>query len=56
MADITRADRVLQLFALLISNPSRSYSVSDLMEALEIPENERRNVQRDMQTLTSANG
>ena len=56
MADITRADRVLQLFALLISNPSRSYSVSDLMEALEIPENERRNVQRDMQSLTSANG
>lgn len=56
MADITRADRVLQLFALLITNPSRSYSISDLMEALEIPENERRNVQRDMQTLTSANG
>lgn len=56
MADITRADRVLQLFALLITNPRRSYSISDLMEALEIPENERRNVQRDMQTLTSANG
>ena len=56
MADITRADRVLQLFALLITNSSRSYSISDLMEALEIPENDRRNVQRDMQTLTSANG
>lgn len=56
MADITRADRVLQLFALLISNPGRSYSISDLMAALEIPENERRNVQRDMQSLTSANG
>lgn len=56
MADITRADRVLQLFAILISNPSRSYSISDLMEILEIPENERRNVQRDMQSLTAANG
>ena len=56
MADITRADRVIQLFAILISNPSRSYSISDLMEALEIPENERRNVQRDMNLLTSVNG
>ena len=56
MADITRADRVIQLFAILISNPSKSYSISDLMEALEIPEKERRNVQRDMNLLTSVNG
>ena len=56
MADITRADRVIQLFAILISNPSKSYSISDLMEALEIPDKERRNVQRDMNLLTSVNG
>ena len=56
MADITRADRVIQLFAILISNPSKSYSISDLMEALEIPDKERRNVQRDMTLLTSVNG
>lgn len=56
MADKTRGERTVQLFALLISNPNRSYTINDLMEALEIPEKERRNVQRDMNFLSSMNG
>ncbi|SMP51507.1 WYL domain-containing protein [Fibrobacter sp. UWB10] len=56
MAEITRGERTVQLFALLISNPSRAYTINDLMAALEIPENERRNVQRDMNFLASING
>lgn len=56
MAEITRGERTVQLFALLISNPSKAYTINDLMAALEIPENERRNVQRDMNFLASING
>ena len=56
MANITRGERTVQLFALLISNPSKSYTINDLMAALEIPENERRNVQRDMNFLATING
>lgn len=56
MADTTRGERTVQLFALLISNPNRSYTISDLMETLDIPDKERRNVQRDMNFLSSMNG
>ena len=56
MANITRGERTVQLFALLISNPSKSYTINDLMAALEIPEKERRNVQRDMNFLATING
>ena len=56
MANITRGERTVQLFALLISNPSKSYTINDLMTALEIPEKERRNVQRDMNFLATING
>lgn len=56
MPDVTRGERTVQLFALLISNPDRSYSISDLMEALNIPAKERRNVQRDMTFLSNLNG
>lgn len=56
MANITRGERTVQLFALLISNPNKSYTINDLMAALEIPEKERRNVQRDMNFLATING
>ena len=55
MPEITRGERTVQLFAHLISNPDKSYSISDLMEVLQIPEGERRNVQRDMSFLVSMN-
>ena len=55
MAEKTRGERTVQLFAHLISNPDKSYSISNLMEVLQIPEGERRNVQRDMSFLVSMN-
>lgn len=51
MADKTRGERTVQLFAKVISNPTKKFSISDLMESLDIPEGEKRNVQRDMRFL-----
>ena len=52
MADMTRGERTVQLFVQVISNPTKKYSVGDLMELLNIPDGERRNVQRDMRFLS----
>ena len=52
MADKTRGERTVQLFAKVISNPTKKFSITDLMESLDIPESEKRNVQRDMRFLT----
>ena len=52
MADMTRGERTVQLFAQVISNPTKKYTIADLMELLDIPESERRNVQRDMRFLS----
>lgn len=51
MADKTRGERTVQLFAKVISNPTKKFSITDLMESLDIPESEKRNVQRDMRFL-----
>jgi predicted DNA-binding transcriptional regulator YafY len=51
MADMTRGERTVQLFAKVISNPDKKFTVSDLMAAFNIPDEERRNVQRDMRFL-----
>ena len=44
MADMTRGERTVQLFAKVISNPDKKFTVSDLMTSLNVPEGERRNV------------
>ncbi|MBR6449176.1 MAG: WYL domain-containing protein [Fibrobacter sp.] len=56
MADLTRGERRVRLFALLISHPERKYTISNLMEIFNIPENERRNLQRDMLYLSEMDG
>lgn len=56
MADKTRGERTVQLFAKVIANPNKKFTISDLTEALEIPENEKRNVQRDMRFLSEMDG
>ena len=56
MADKTRGERTVQLFAQVISNPTKKFTVTDLMESLEIPEGEKRNVQRDMRFLSEMEG
>ena len=52
MADMTRGERTVQLFAKVISNPDKKFTVSDLMASFNIPDEERRNVQRDMRFLS----
>ena len=56
MPDITRGERTVQLFAQVISNPEKKFTISELMASLNIPENERRNVQRDMRFLSEIDG
>ena len=56
MADMTRGERTVQLFAKVISNPEKKFTISDLMTSFEIPESERRNVQRDMRFLSEMDG
>ena len=56
MADKTRGERTVQLFAKVIANPNKKFTINDLTEALEIPENEKRNVQRDMRFLSEMDG
>ena len=56
MADMTRGERTVQLFAKVISNPDKRFTINDLMTSFEIPEGERRNVQRDMRFLSEMDG
>lgn len=56
MADKTRGERTVRLFAQIISNPTKKYTVVELMESLDIPAGEKRNVQRDMRFLSEMDG
>ena len=56
MADKTRGERTVQLFAKVISNPTKKFTINDLINSLDIPENEKRNVQRDMRFLSEMDG
>jgi len=56
MADMTRGERTVQLFAKVISNPDKKFTINNLMESFNIPEGERRNVQRDMRFLSEMDG
>lgn len=56
MADMTRGERTVQLFAKVISNPEKKFTINDLMESFNIPAEERRNVQRDMRFLSEMDG
>ena len=53
---MTRGERTVQLFAKVISNPEKKFTINDLMEAFNIPAEERRNVQRDMRFLSEMDG
>lgn len=56
MADNNRGERLLNIFIHLITHPKQSFSVSQMMTVLDIPESDRRNVQRDMQSLVELPG
>ena len=56
MADMTRGERTVQLFAKVISNPGKKFTVTDLMNTFNIPDEERRSVQRDIRFLSEMDG
>lgn len=56
MAENNRGERMVNIFIHLITHPKQKFSISQLMTVLDIPENERRNVQRDMQSLVDLPG
>lgn len=51
MAELTKNERLVQLLVELLKFPKKTYSVKDLLIALNLSESERRNVQRDMNLL-----
>lgn len=56
MADTNRGERMVNIFIHLITHSKQKFSVSQLMTVLDIPESDRRNVQRDMQSLVDLPG
>lgn len=51
MAEIKKNSRIVQLLVELLKKPKKSFSVTELMRAINLDEKERRNVQRDINTL-----
>lgn len=56
MAEQTRGERMIRIFAYLMAHYNNRYSVADIMSRLEIPEGDLRSVQRDMQALADIDG
>jgi len=56
MAENNRGERLLNIFIHLITHPKQKFSVSQMMTVLGVPERDRRNVQRDMQSLVDLPG
>ncbi|MCF0223749.1 MAG: WYL domain-containing protein [Fibrobacter sp.] len=56
MSTEKRGERLISLFIQLISNPQKSYTVTQLLSALNLREEDRRNVQRDMRALAEFPG
>ena len=56
MAENNRGERLLNIFIHLITHPKQKFSVSQMMMVLGVPERDRRNVQRDMQSLVDLPG
>lgn len=56
MEDTKRAERIVQILVHLQTHPKQSFSVSQLMTSMQYSESERRNIQRDMQSLATIPG
>lgn len=56
MAENNRGERLLNIFIHLITHPKQKFSVSQMMMVLGVPERDRRNAQRDMQSLVDLPG
>lgn len=58
MEDLKKSERVVQVLLKLLNQPEKAFSISELLPALGLSksDNERRNLQRDMNLLTSLPG
>ena len=46
-----RGERMMSVLSVFLRNPNRSYSAPDILNNLELPESQIRNVQRDLESL-----
>jgi predicted DNA-binding transcriptional regulator YafY len=53
MENPSRGERMVRIFVYLMAHYNNRYSVTDIMQHLDIPASELRSVQRDMQALTN---
>ena len=56
MTENNRGERMVNILIHLITHPKQKFSISQLMTILDISENDRRNMQRDMQSLINLPG
>ena len=56
MAELNRGERMVQIFAYMMAHYNNHYRITDIMRNLDIPENDLRSIQRDMQTLANMEG
>lgn len=56
MADFTKSERQIQILVHLLNKPKQTFSLTQIMQALSIPERERRNIQRDINDLVGLPG
>ncbi|NLG39613.1 MAG: WYL domain-containing protein [Fibrobacter sp.] len=55
-SDLKRGERMVALLVHILQNDPKKYTITDLMVALELEEQERRNVQRDLKDLVNIPG
>ncbi|MCQ2124926.1 MAG: WYL domain-containing protein [Fibrobacter sp.] len=56
MAEYTKSERQIQILVHLLNKPKQSFSLTQIMQALSYPEADRRNIQRDINSLLSLPG
>ena len=56
MAEQTRGERMIRIFAYMMAHYNNRYSVADIMRNLDIREEDLRSVQRDMHALSEIEG
>lgn len=53
---VHKGERQVQIIVYLLNHPERNFTVTQILDALNLPHEDRRNVQRDLQELTEQAG
>ena len=56
MADLQKNERIIQLLMELLKRPKKAFTIAELLQAIDLPGTQRRNVQRDMVSLMNLPG